>query len=84
MSECCMKFAKIVYYSDKKTDVVPVEKLKCVTSDSGDKPEVHPFNPKDENDFIKMRWAYAIIDGEESEKNHFRTVSILKLSGKKI
>lgn len=66
-----IKFARILYLSTKTAKVVKIDDIKLLKGT-----HVLPFSPKNLNDFLHLKYEYAIKDHDKYE-----TVSILRLGG---
>lgn len=82
--ENVVKFAKVLYSSDKAVEVVPIENVKLFFNKNNGSRGVIDFHPENVNDFEKIKYIYAVEKGKDSLVKHYRTASILLLAGKSI
>lgn len=87
---CVIKFARVVFSSDKKVAILPIEQIKVIKGN-----KYYSYSPKNKSDFIKLKYTYAAqllegdtVDegqkqGDKSQKHNkqVKTVSILNLGG---
>lgn len=83
-----IKFVRVVF-SDKKVDIVKIQNVKQLLR-SASALRVTDFNPKNNLDFVQLKYDYAVkisCNGvkfcrKETAHEHYRPVSILNLGGK--
>lgn len=82
-----VKFARVVFSSNKKVQILPIERIKIIKGD-----KYYSYLPKDKSDFIRLKYTYAaqVLEDdpeEEGQKSQdkedkgMKIISILNLGG---